>query len=82
MKWKGNRASANVDDERGRQVLGGSGGAGMLLTLVGRRFGIKGILVMVVVGAVLWKAGLMDPAQMLGGSAQTQSVPYQATAEE
>ena len=82
MKWRGNRASTNVDDQRGRQVLGGSGGAGMLLTLVGRRFGIKGILVLVVVGAVLWKAGLMDPAQMLGGAAQTRSVPYTATPEE
>jgi predicted metalloprotease len=84
MKWKGNRASTNVDDARGRRVIAGSGGgaAGLLLNLVGRRFGIKGILVLVVLGVVLWKAGLMDPAQMLGGSAQTQSVPYQPTAEE
>ncbi len=82
MKWKGKRASTNVEDDRGRRVLGGSGGAGMLLSLVGRRFGIKGILVLVVVGVILWQAGLMDPAQMLGGAGQTQSVPYQATAEE
>lgn len=84
MKWKGNRASTNVDDARGRRVVagGGSGAAGLLLNMVGRRFGIKGILVLVVVGVVLWKAGLMDPAQMLGGAAQTQSVPYQPTAEE
>jgi hypothetical protein len=83
MKWKGNRASTNVDDARGRRgVAGGGGGAAMLLNLVGRRFGIKGILVLVVVGVVLWQAGLVDPTQMLGGSAQTQSGPYQPTAEE
>ena len=82
MKWKGNRASTNVDDARGRRVVAGSPGAGLLLNLVGRRFGIKGILVVLVVGLVLWKAGLMDPAQMLGGATQTQSVPYRQTAEE
>lgn len=54
----------------------------MLLSLVGRRFGIKGILVVVVLGIVLWQTGLMDPAQMLGGPAQTQSEPYVATPEE
>jgi len=84
MKWKGNRASTNVDDARGRRVMAGGGGGavGLLLNMVGRRFGVKGILVLVVVGVVLWKAGLMDPAQMLGGSAQTRSVSYQETAEE
>jgi len=82
MKWRGNRASSNVEDARGRRVVAGGAGAGMLLNLVGRRFGIKGILVLVVVGFVLWQAGLMDPAQMLGGSTQTQSAPYQPTAEE
>ena len=82
MKWKGNRASSNVEDARGRRVVAGGAGAGMLLNLVGRRFGIKGILVLIVVGFILWQAGLVDPAQMLGGSGQTQSVPYQPTAEE
>jgi len=82
MKWKGNRASSNVEDARGRRVVAGGAGAGMLLNLVGRRFGIKGILVLVVVGFVLWQAGLVDPTQMLGGSAQTRQVSYQPTAEE
>ena len=82
MKWKGNRASTHVEDERGRRVGSGYSGAGMLLSLVGRRFGVKGILVTLVLGAVLWKAGLLDPAQMLGGSGQMQSVPYQPTAEQ
>jgi len=54
----------------------------MLLGLVGRRFGIKGILVLLVVGFVLWKAGLVDPEQIVGGTQRTESVPYEATAEE
>ena len=82
MKWKGNRASTNVEDARGRRVVAGSAGAGMVLNLVGRRFGIKGILVVLALGFVLWKAGLVDPAQMLGGPAQTQTVDYQPTPEE
>jgi len=82
MKWKGQRSSTHVEDARGRRTVAGVGGAGMLLNLVGRRFGIKGILVLLVIGFVLWKAGLMDPAQMLGGATQTQSVPYQPTPEE
>jgi hypothetical protein len=61
---------------------GSSAGAGMLLSLVGRRFGIKGILVMIVLGVILWQAGLIDPNQLTGGPAQTTNVPYQATAEE
>ncbi len=83
MEWKGRRSSSNVDDARGSRVTGASSaGAGMLLSLVGRRFGIKGILVMIVLGVILWKAGLIDPNQLAGGPAQTTNVPYQATAEE
>jgi len=82
MKWKGNRASTNVEDARGRRVAAGGAGAGMLLNLVGRRFGIKGILVLLVLGFILWKAGLVDPTQLAGGPQTTQSAPYQGTPEE
>ena len=82
MKWKGNRASTNVDDARGTRMAAGGAGAGMLLNFVGRRFGIKGILVLVVVGFVAWKAGLIDPATLVGGPTQTQNVPYEGTPEE
>jgi predicted metalloprotease len=51
MKWKGRRESTNVVDSRGRKVAKTAGGA-MLLNMVGRRFGIKGILVLIVIGAV------------------------------
>ena len=81
MKWKGRRQSSNVEDMRGRRVARGAG-AGMLLNLVGRKFGIKGILVLVVVGVVLWKAGLVDPGMIVGGPVQTQTGPVQASPAE
>jgi predicted metalloprotease len=82
MKWKGRRASTNVEDARGRSGGVSTAGAGMLLSMVGRRFGIKGILILVVVGAVAWKMGLVDPAQLLGEGTHTQSGPVEASAEE
>ena len=45
MRWKGRRQSDNVIDSRGRRVAR-TAGAGMLLNFVGRRFGLKGILVL------------------------------------
>lgn len=82
MKWKGKRASTNVEDARGRSTATNMAGAGMLLNLVGRRFGIKGILVLVVIGVIMWRMGLVDPSQLTGGAPQTQSNPVQASAEE
>jgi uncharacterized protein len=81
MKWKGRRESTNVEDSRGQRVAG-TAGAGALLGLVGRRFGIKGILVMAVVVGVLWMTGLVDPAMFLGGQSSSQSEPYQSTPQE
>ena len=82
MKWKGRRQSTNVEDARGRSSARSNAGAGMLLSMVGQKFGIKGILVLIVVGAVAWKMGLVDPSQLLGGAPQTQSGPVQASPEE
>jgi len=81
MRWKGRRESTNVVDSRGRRVAG-TAGAGMLLNLVGRKFGIKGILVMLVVVGVLWMTGLVDPAMFLGGETTGPSAPYQSTPQE
>lgn len=54
----------------------------MLLNFVGRRFGLKGILALLAVGAVLWFTGLVDPGAFLGGPTQTTTGPVQATPEE
>jgi predicted metalloprotease len=50
-------------------IRGGGGGIGLLMT-IGRVFGFKGILAAVVVGAVLWKIGIVDPGMLLGGGPQ------------
>jgi predicted metalloprotease len=68
-------------DSRGKKAVG-TAGTGALLSFVGRRFGIKGILIMVVVGGVLWMTGLVDPSMFLGGPTSGQQVPYQASPAE
>ena len=81
MKWKGRRQSSNVEDRRG-QTVARTAGAGVIMNLVGRRFGFKGILILMAVVGLLWVTGLVDPSAFLGGPVQTQSGPYEATAEE
>lgn len=61
---------------------GGRGGVGMsLLTLIGRKFGIRGILVAVVAGLMLWKLGIIDPRMFVGGNT-VASAPAQVSAED
>ena len=81
MKWQGRRRSENVEDRRGQRVAR-TAGAGTLLTLVGRTFGLKGIIWLVAIVGVLWMTGLVDPSAFLGGPVQTRSVPYEASPEE
>ena len=69
MQWQGRRESSNVEDAReepSRGSGGGGGGLGLLM-MIGRVFGFKGILAVMVVGGVLWKMGLVDPSMLLGG---------------
>jgi len=81
MRWKGRRGSTNVEDARGRRVVAGAGGLGVLLNLVGRTFGMKGILVLLVLGFIGWQMGLLDPAA-LTGSSQVQETVYEPSPEE
>jgi predicted metalloprotease len=80
MKWKGRRESDNVIDSRGKQVVS-TAAAGTVMHLVGRRWGIKGLLILAAVVGVLWIFGLVDPAGLLTGT-QTREVDYQPTPEE
>lgn len=76
MEWKGRRESQNVEDARNESSggIGGGGGGGLgLLMTIGRIFGIKGILAALVLGGVLWKMGLVDPAMLLGGGPAPQA---------
>jgi predicted metalloprotease len=81
MKWKGRRASTNVDDARGRRVARSAAGLGAIINLVTRLFGIKGIVVLLALGIVGWQLGLVDPAALISGN-QVQEVGYESTPEE
>jgi len=81
MKWKGRRTSTNVRDARGRRASVGSAGLAPILNLVGRTLGVKGVLVLGVLGFFGWQMGLIDPVSLLGGG-QLQEVDYEPTAEE
>ena len=81
MKWKGRRQSDNVIDSRGKKVVQ-TAGTGVLLNFVARRFGLKGILVLIGVVGLLWITGLIDPGLFLGGTTQTRTIPVEVTAEE
>jgi len=77
MQWKGRRESENVDDARGRTTagrVGSSSAAFGILSLIGRKFGIKGILIALVIGIVGWKLGILDANMLLGDGA---AVPAQ-----
>ncbi|MEM9387750.1 MAG: neutral zinc metallopeptidase [Pseudomonadota bacterium] len=87
MEWRGRRGSDNVTDARGRRMSGGGGGLGgaginMLLQMVLRTFGLKGVLVLGVIGVVGWQLGLINPATLLGGAPTSQQVKYTPTAAE
>jgi len=81
MKWKGRRTSSNVEDARGRRVGRSAAGLGVLLNGVVRMFGVKGVLVLVVLGFVGWQMGLIDPMALMGGG-QVQEVEYESTPQE
>lgn len=81
MKWRGRRGSDRVHDARGERTASSGAGLGMLLNMVFRIFGAKGMLALVVVGFVGWQMGLLDPAALVGGN-QVQQVEYEASPEE
>jgi len=56
-------------------------GAG-LLALIGRKFGIKGILFAVIAGVVLWKLGIVDPSMFFGGSPASSSSTVSSPEEQ
>jgi predicted metalloprotease len=81
MKWKGRRTSSNVEDARGRRVARNAAGLGALINAIIRMFGVKGVLVLILLGFVGWQMGLIDPAALMGGG-QVQEVEYESTPQE
>ncbi len=83
MDLRNKRGSTNVEDARGRSTAGMGGGMGVgILTLIGRKFGIKGILFAVIAGVILWKLKIIDPSMFFGGSPATSSSVVSSPAEQ
>ena len=82
MEYKGRRQSSNVNDARGRKMAAGGASIGVIIQLVTRIFGVKGLLTLAAVGLIGWQMGLIDPAALLGGGGQVTEVEYQPTAAE
>ena len=81
MRWRGRRSSTNVKDARGQRTRAGSSALIPIINLVSRTLGVKGLVVLGVVGIIGWQAGIIDPVALLGGT-QVQSVDYEPTEEE
>jgi predicted metalloprotease len=74
-----------VDDARSRTSGGGvaRGGGGLgLLAIIGRKFGLKGILAAVVLAFVLLKLGIVDLNTLLGGASMGPSPQAQVSPED
>lgn len=86
MDWKDREESGNVEDARSSTGGGGSigGGGGMfgILTMIGRTFGIKGILVAVVIGFFLWRCNMLGSLGGLTGSGGGTPREYVETPED
>ncbi|GJL90355.1 MAG: metalloprotease [Hyphococcus sp.] len=72
VKWQGRRQSRNVEDRRGAGAAGGVGVILMLLRFIIGRFGIRGLLLVGVVGVGLYFAGVNPMALLQGGGVATQ----------
>ncbi|MDF1755403.1 MAG: zinc metallopeptidase [Verrucomicrobiales bacterium] len=85
MRWKGRRASDNVEDRRATSARGartvGSGAGLQIFQLIASRFGIKGIVLAIIAGLFLWKLGIIDPIALLGGSSVQQPPAQQGQVE-
>ncbi|MEM9281266.1 MAG: neutral zinc metallopeptidase [Verrucomicrobiota bacterium] len=87
MRWKGRKASTNVEDRRaqsGPSRSVGRGGAGLgILAMIGRRFGIKGIVIAAALFLIMWRLGVVDPAMFMeGGATSAPSQQVEISAEE
>lgn len=71
VKWRDRRKSDNVEDRRGAAAAGGAGIIMLLLRLVVGRFGIRGILLLAVIGGGLYLAGV-NPLALVEGQPASQ----------
>jgi len=81
VRWKGRQGSSNVEDARGKRVVAGAGVGALLMRIVGRRWGMKGLIIAAILGFVVVQTGLLDPAFFTGGTSVQQS-DYQPSPDE
>ncbi|XID75239.1 neutral zinc metallopeptidase [Alkanindiges sp. WGS2144] len=87
MRWKDRRGSNRIEDARGNSSgLGGAGGSPLALMAIFSRLGVKGSIVVIIIGLIVWKVFGINPLALVGGSQvgtqQVQSEPYQESSEE
>jgi len=81
VKWRGRRQSKNVEDRRG--VAAGAGMSGIviyLLRLVIGRFGVRGVVVLAIIGGGFYMAGV-NPMALLSGQPPAQQAARPADDE-
>lgn len=71
VKWGQRRKSANVEDRRGAAAAGGAGAILMLVRFIIGRFGIRGVLLLALVGGGLLVFGVNPMGLLQGGGVQT-----------
>ncbi len=81
MKTEGRKGSSNVEDARGKQVAAGLGIGALLMRVVGRKWGMKGLIIAMILGFVVVQTGLVDMTFFTGGTQVTQT-DYQPSPEE
>ncbi len=81
MKWKGRQGSSNVEDARGKEVAAGIGIGAVLMRIVGRKWGIRGLIIAAILGFVVIQTGLLDPTFFTGGTRVTET-DYQPSPDE
>ncbi len=76
VKWRGRRQSGNIEDVRGQGYSGGGGMAMMLIPLVLRIFGWRGLIILAFGAAIVWFV-VGDLGSLTGGGERVveQQVP-------
>ena len=81
MKTEGRKGSSNVEDARGKEVVAGLGIGALLMRIVGRRWGMKGLVIAMILGFVVVQTGLLDMTFFTGGTQVTET-EYQPSPDE
>ena len=82
MKTEGRKGSSNVEDARGKEVAAGIGIGALLMRIVGRKWGMKGLIIAMILGFVVVQTGLLDMTFFTGGTQVTETDYQPSPAEQ